>query len=43
MPLGKEVGLSPCDIVLEGDPTPTPAKGQSPQFSVHICYGKMAG
>jgi len=30
MPLGKEVGLDPGDIVLDGDPAPLPKKGQSP-------------
>jgi len=27
MPLGREVGLSPSDIVLDGDPAPFPPKG----------------
>jgi len=27
MPLGREVGLSPSDIVLDGDPAPPPQKG----------------
>jgi len=27
MPLGMEVGLSPGDFVLDGDPAPTPEKG----------------
>jgi len=30
MPLGTEVGLGPGDIVLDGDPAPTPKKGHSP-------------
>ena len=27
MPLDREVGLSPSDIVLDGDPGPLPQKG----------------
>jgi len=27
MPLGREIGLSPSDIVLDGDPAPLPPKG----------------
>jgi len=30
MSLGMEVGLSPDDIVLDGDPAPPPLKGHSP-------------
>jgi len=30
MPLGREVGLSPSDIVLDGDPAPPPQKGADP-------------
>jgi len=30
MPLGREVGLSPSDIVLDGDPAPLPQKGAEP-------------
>jgi len=33
VPLGTEVGLSPGDIVLDGDPTSPFLKGHSPQFS----------
>jgi len=40
-PLG--IGLSPIDIVLDGDPAPSPKRGRSPQFSAHICCGEMAG
>jgi len=29
-PLGREVGLSPDDIVLAGDPAPLPKRGRSP-------------
>jgi len=33
MPLGREVGLGPDDIVLDGDPTPPPKKrGTAPSF-----------
>jgi len=35
--------LSPSDIVLNGDPAPFPKRGQSLQFSAHICCGQMAG
>jgi len=30
MPLGREVGLSLSDIVLDGDPAPLSESGQSP-------------
>jgi len=30
MPLGRDVGLSPSDIVLHGDPSPLPEKGTEP-------------
>jgi len=41
MPLGKEVGLGPGDIVLDGGPTPPPQKkGARPQFSVHVHCGR---
>jgi len=43
MPLGTDVGLGPGDIVLDGDPTPPPLKGHSPQFSVHVYRGQTAG
>jgi len=42
IPLGTEVGLGPGHILLDGDPTP-PKKGNSPQFSAHVCCGQMAG
>jgi len=33
MPLGREVGLSPSDTVLDGDPASPPQKGaESPNF-----------
>jgi len=43
MPLGTEVGLSPGDFVLDGDPAPTPSKGHSPQFSANVRCGQTAG
>jgi len=30
MPFGREVGLGPGNIVLDGDPAPPPQKGHSP-------------
>jgi len=32
MPLGREVGLDPGDIVLDGDPCRSPTGAQSPNF-----------
>ena len=48
MPLGMEVGLSPRDIVLDGDSARPPnkgggARGRSPQFSAHVYCGQTAG
>jgi len=53
MPLGTEVGRSPGDIMLDGDPaSPSPLqkrgsphkKGTAPaQFSAHVYCGQMAG
>ena len=42
--LGMEVGLSPGDFVLDGDPIPFPKKGRSPspQFSAHFYCGQTA-
>jgi len=38
MPLGTEVGLGPGDIVLDGEPTPLPKRGQSfPILWIKIC------
>jgi len=37
MPLGREVGLSPSNIVLDGDPAPPS------QFSAHVYCGQTAG
>jgi len=42
MPLGMEVGLSPGDFVLDGDPA-LPQKGRSPtQFLAHVYCGQTA-
>ena len=45
MPLGREVGLSPSDIVLDGDSALPPQKwGTAPtQFSAHDYCGQTAG
>jgi len=42
--LGKQVGLGPGHIVLDGDPAPAPRKGGGapPKFLAHICCGQMA-
>ena len=42
MKLGKEVGVGPDHIVLDGDPA-TPKRGHSPQFSAHVCCSQTAG
>ena len=43
MALGKEVGLDPSHIVLDGDPAPLPKRGQSPlPFSAHVYCGQTA-
>jgi len=44
MSLGREVGLGPGDIVLDGDPAPPQKKRHSsPHFSAHVYYGQTAG
>ena len=45
MPLGMDVGLSPGDFVLDGDPVPLPKRGRSspPKFSAHVYCGQTAG
>jgi len=43
MVLGMEVGLSPGDFVLDGDPVLPPLKGHSPQFSANVRCGQTAG
>ena len=42
MPVGMEVGLSPRDFVLHGDPAPLPKRRRSPQFSAHLYCGQTA-
>jgi len=45
MPLGTEVGLSPVDFLLDGDPAALSKKGAElpPQFSAHVYCGQTAG
>ena len=41
---GMEVGLSPGDFVLDGDPDPLPKRGgRAPKFSAHVYCGQTAG
>jgi len=45
MPLGMQLGFSPGDFVLDGDPAvPSPKKGAEPppQFSAHFYCGQTA-
>ena len=43
MPVGMEVGLSPGDFVLDGDPqTPSSKSVRSPQFSANVYCGQTA-
>jgi len=43
MKLGKQVGLGPGHMVLDGDSATLPQRGTTPtQYSAHICYGQMA-
>jgi len=44
MPLGREVGLGPSEILIDGDPAPPLQKGvERPKFSAHDYCGQMAG
>ena len=45
LPVGAEVGLGPGDVLLDGDPGPTPKKGHStlPLFSAYVSCGQTAG
>ena len=45
MPLGREVGLGPCDIVLNGEPALPEKKDTAarPRFSAHVYCGQTAG
>jgi len=40
MPLGTDVGLSPGDILLDGDPAPAPNRGTSLQLLAHVYCGQ---
>jgi len=40
MPLGKEVGLGPGDIVLDEDPVPPKRGHSSPHFSADVYCGQ---
>jgi len=42
MALRMEVGLSPGNFVLDGDPAHPPKRGGAPQFSAHVYYGQTA-
>ena len=44
MSLGMELGHSPGDFVLDGDPAPpSPKVERSPQFLAHVYCGQTAG
>ena len=44
MVLGMEVGLSPGDFVLDGNPAPSPKRGRSlAKFLAHVYCGQTAG
>jgi len=44
MPLGMDVGVSPGDFVLDGDPVPfAPKGGGAPRFSAHVHCDQTAG
>jgi len=43
MPLGMEVGLSPGDFVVDGNPASPPLKGHSPQFLSNVRCGQTTG
>ena len=43
MPLDREVGLVPSDIVLDGDPAPPKKGAHPPQSSAHAYCGQTAG
>jgi len=38
IPLGMDVGLSPGDFVLDGDPSPPQKGSKAPKFSAHVYY-----
>jgi len=42
MVVGTEIGLSPGDFTLDGDPAPPPPKGSgAPKFLAHSSCGQM--
>jgi len=43
MPLGMEVGLGLCHIVLDGDQLPLKKGHSPPQFLAHVCCGQTTG
>jgi len=45
MPLGIELGLSPGDFVLDGDPDPLPKKGAEPPnfLPMFIASNRLGG
>jgi len=44
MPLGTEVGLNPCHIVLDDNPASLEKGGSAPfQFFAHVCCGQTPG
>jgi len=42
MALGMEIGLSPVDFVLDGDPAPSPKSGRAPQIWADVYCGQTA-
>jgi len=44
MPLGREVGLDPSNMVLDGEAAPlSPKGGRAPQFLAHVYCRQTAG
>ena len=43
MPLDMDVGLSPGDFVLDGEPVPLLDNGAEPKFLAHVYCGQTAG
>ena len=43
MKLGKQVGLGPGHIVLDGDLAPPPKRGVEPQILAYVYCGQMTG
>ena len=42
MKISMEVNLGSGQIVLDGNPAPSPHMGHGPQFSVRVCCGQTA-